>query len=145
MRRVTRTEVATPYANCVACGIGTRSHILAPAEYESFSEEVAVAHSDDFASKGWEEVESVTKYALAVDAKVMCHKCWVKKQRALISIVDTHFDDWCKSPATSMRHIVKSLKVISYLSLEKEMPPQTVDKIRRLRVITKRLMLGEEE
>lgn len=145
MRRVVRTEVATPYGKCVVCTTGTRSHVLEPAEYDQYEEEVAVAHSDDYASEAWEEVETITKFSLAIEPKVMCHKCWVKKQTSVVSLIDAHFDNWSASPATSMRHIVKSLKVVNYLSLEKDLPTDIVAKINHLRVITKRVMLGDGE
>jgi len=118
---------------------------LEPAEYDEYDEEIAVGHSDDFASTEWEEVDTVTKYALAIDATVMCHRCWLKKQNALIRVVETHFNDWCASPGTSIRHIVKSLKVVNYLSLEKEMPSETITKVNQLRIMTKRIMLGKNE
>ena len=56
---------AVKYGGCISCGIGTRSHVLEPPEYESYEQEVIVEQSDDFASKKWEEVDTVTKWAIS--------------------------------------------------------------------------------
>ena len=42
MRTVTRDDVNAPYSRCVDCDCKTRSHVLEPAEYEIYTEEVIV-------------------------------------------------------------------------------------------------------
>ena len=88
MRRIVRPHIATKYGPCIDCGIGTRSHVLSPAEYEPYEEEVVIARSDDFASKEWEEVDTITKYALSQAAVVMCHKCWLSKKDSFETVIN---------------------------------------------------------
>ncbi len=114
MRRVTRVDVATPYAKCIVCTVGTRSHILEPAEYDEYEQEIIVGESDEFASEQWEDIDTITKYSLAKEARVMCHKCWVKECDAFRIKIDNCFEDWVASPLMNIRKIVSAIKEYQY-------------------------------
>jgi len=148
MRRMIRPHIAAKYGPCIDCGSGTRSHVLEAAEYESYEGEIVIDRSDDFASKEWEEVDTVTKYALTDSAVVICHKCWSKKTVVFQKIIDDNFTKWEIGGMSSIRPIMKVLKSIRYLQIEFELDAPTRSKIRELRVMSKSLLTtttGDEE
>ena len=94
MRTVTRDDVNAPYSRCVDCDCKTRSHVLEPAEYEIYTEEVIVGSSDSHASKGWEDVDEVDKYEMVIEARVVCHRCWLIKQSKFAKLVESKYPLW---------------------------------------------------
>ena len=110
MRTVTRDDVNTPYSRCVDCGCKTRSHVLEPAEYEIYTEEVIVGTSDSHASKGWEDVDEVDKYEMVVEPRVICHRCWLIKQSRFAKLVEKRYSIWMDK---TILHAVEVKKAIN--------------------------------
>tara|TARA_Y100000592_G_C5357130_1_gene261743 strand:+ start:141 stop:587 length:447 start_codon:yes stop_codon:yes gene_type:complete len=143
MKAIKRSEIAAKYGPCVSCGNGTRSHVLEAAEWEEYEEEVVVARSDDLASKQWEEVDTVTKYALVKENTVMCHKCWLEKAESYATVIDSNFDKWVSGGVTSIRPVMKVLQGVRYLDIESELSNDTNTKLNTLRSMTKGLLSGK--
>tara|TARA_B100000287_G_scaffold319331_1_gene303158 strand:+ start:49 stop:495 length:447 start_codon:yes stop_codon:yes gene_type:complete len=143
MKRIKRENVAAKYGPCVECGIGTRSHVLEVAEWEEYEEEVVVARSDDFASTAWEEVDTITKFDLVKENKVMCHKCWVKKAESYATVIESNYDKWVAGGITSIRPVMKVLQGVRYLGIERELPKEINTKLNTLRSISKGLLSGK--
>ena len=110
MRTVTRDDVSAPYSRCVDCDCKTRSHVLEPAEYEIYTEEVIVGTSDSHASKGWEDVDEVDKYEMVVEPRVICHKCWVIKQTKFANLVEKRYSTWMDK---TILHAVEIKKAVN--------------------------------
>jgi hypothetical protein len=143
MAKVIRTDVATPYSKCLKCGVGTRSHVLEPAQYDEFTEEVITEESDDFAKEQWEEVETITKYALSDSAVVMCHKCWLKSKEVMSETLDKFYDSWMKSPQKSLRRIMSFTSAVKYYNYERSFSPSESIKVAELRKAAKMVVKGE--
>ena len=109
MKRIKRENVAAKYGPCVECGIGTRSHVLEAAEWEEYEEEVVVARSDDFASTAWEEVDTITKFDLVKENKVMCHKCWCIKQDKFAERIKAKYELWMDKTVLHAAEIKKAV------------------------------------
>jgi hypothetical protein len=129
----------------MGCGVGTRSHVLEPAEYESYDAEIIINESDAFASKEWEEVDTVTKYAISQSAIVMCHKCWVKKKTVFERIINANHTKWIEGGMQSIRPVMQILKSLRYMQFEAELSDSTRDKVRELRVMSKGLLTKSTE
>lgn len=110
MRTVTRDDVNAPYSRCVDCDCKTRSHVLEPAEYEIYTEEVIVGTSDSHASKGWEDVDEVDKYEMVVEPRVICHKCWLIKQSKFSKLVENRYSIWMDK---TILHAVEIKKAVN--------------------------------
>lgn len=110
MRTVTRDDVSDPYSRCVDCDCKTRSHVLEPAEYEIYTEEVIVGTSDSHASKGWEDVDEVDKYEMVIEPRVICHKCWVIKQTKFAKLVEKKYSTWMDK---TILHAVEIKKAVN--------------------------------
>ena len=145
MRRILRPKIATKYGDCIDCGSGTRSHVLEPAEYDSYEAEVILNRSDDFATKEWEEVDTVTKYALSQSAVVMCHKCWSKKIATFEKIINANHDKWIEGGVKSIRPVMQILKSLRYLQFDGKLSDSTSDKISELRVMSKAILTKSTE
>jgi len=149
MRRIVRHDIAPNYQPCISCAAGTRSHVLEPAEWSEYEQEVVVDQSDDFASEDWEEVETVTKFALVTDNKVMCHKCWVTKLESYAKVIDSNYNKWLSGGASSIRPVMKVLHGVRYLDLEKALPTDINSKLNTLRTTISNSLVtskgGEEE
>jgi hypothetical protein len=122
MKRITRDDVATPYAKCIVCRIGTRSHILEKARYSEFTSEEIMDESDTYSTKQWEEIEEITKFQLDEDAIVMCHKCWVKKETQFINFIDNRFNEWKGDPIENAQNIAALVKSMNYYKFIAEVP-----------------------
>ena len=118
MDLTTRTEVATPEAPCKSCTVRTRSHVLERAKYVEFEEEVIVGKSDDFASNSWEEVEEITKFEMAEEAVVMCHKCWLKRQEEFSEFLGKKLLTWGSDPAMYVPAIKKAIQTVNYYEFD---------------------------
>ncbi len=105
MIRVIREDIATPYDECNICGRPTRSHVLEPAIYDEFKAEEVVDKSDDYANNQWEEVEEVTKYRLAKNPVVLCHRCYVIQEEKLTKMIDNNYDRWMGDPVKYIARI----------------------------------------
>ena len=140
MKRVTRSEVAPKYGPCITCSIGTRSHVLEVAEWEEYEEEVVIDRSDDLASKQWEELDTITKFELVKDNRVICHKCWLVKSKSYTTVIDSNYDKWVAGGITSIRPVMKVLQSVRYLGIEKELSNETNTKLNTLRSISKGLL-----
>ena len=148
MKRVTRRELSPKYGPCISCSIGTRSHVLEVAEWEEYEQEVVVARSDDLASKHWEEVDTITKFDLVKENRVMCHKCWIVKSQSYSTVINSNYDKWVAGGITSIRPVMKVLQAVRYLGIEKELSIDVNTKLNTLRSISKGLLSskgGEEE
>ena len=145
MKRMIRSNIAPKYGPCISCSIGTRSHVLEVAEWEEYEEEVIVARSDDLASKQWEEVDTITKFDLVKENRVMCHKCWLSKAESYGRVIDSNYDNWVASGIGSIRPVMKVLQGVRYLGLEKELSIDVNTKLNTLRSISKGLLSGGEE
>ena len=143
MRRIVRPHIATKYGPCIDCNMGTRSHVLSPAEYESYETEVVIARSDDFASKDWEEVDTITKYALSQEAVVICHKCWIKKKDSFERVIDANFNTWKNGGMTAVRPVMRVLKNLRYLQIESELNEVARSQIIELRAMSKSLLTSK--
>lgn len=143
MKRIKRENVAAKYGPCVECGIGTRSHVLEAAEWEEYEEEVVVARSDDFASTAWEEVDTITKFDLVKENKVMCHRCWVDKAKSYARVIDSNYDNWVSGGVGAIRPVMKILQGVRYLGIERELPKEINTKLNTLRSISKGLLSGK--
>jgi len=120
MKRVIRDDVATPYAKCIICKTGTRSHILEKAKYSEFTSEEIINESDVYSSKQWEEIEEIIKFQLDEDAIVMCHKCWVKKEIEFVNFTNNKFEEWKENPIENAQNIAALVKSMNYYKFVKE-------------------------
>jgi len=148
MKRIIRNNIAAKYGPCIDCGIGTRSHVLEVAEWEEYEEEVVIARSDDFASKEWEEVDTITKFDLVKENKVICHKCWISKAESYATVIDSNYDKWVSGGITSIRPVMKVLQGVRYLGIEKGLSSGINTKLNSLRSMSKDILSnkgGEEE
>lgn len=130
---IVREDLSTPWGKCVDCGCGTRSHELEPAEYEIFTTEAIVGHSDIYASVEWEDVEDVEKYERVMDAVVMCHKCWMAKQSKFVAFIKKRFESWRDEPALHVADIKHAVNTQIYYDYDDE---QT---IAALKILAKKL------
>ena len=119
MSLITRDDVATPYAKCIVCSKGTRSHVLERAKYAEYVGERVVDQSDEFSGgQDWEEVEEVVKFALAEDAVVMCHGCWVEHQKTFCDLVESNFSKWREAPLEHAHAIRKCVATMDYYQFD---------------------------
>jgi len=141
MRRFERPEVRAKYGPCVGCGTGTRSHVLEPALYEEYEQEVIVAASDEYATNRWEDVDTITKMARVEEAVVMCHACW---QEAL----DHYNSALPKMKFTGsgkMKRIANVLHNVRYYNLGPHLDDEAKESLTNLRLGLKGFLAGEEE
>ena len=83
-----------------------------------FEEEVVVGKSDDYASNTWEEVEEVTKFEIAEEAVVMCHKCWLKRQEEFSEFLSKKLVTWTTEPAMYTPAIKKAIQTVNYYEFD---------------------------
>jgi len=141
MRRFERPEVATKYGPCINCDRGTRSHVLEPALWESYEEEVIVGRSDDFAAKQWEDVDYITRHDRVEEATVMCHSCWLEVLAHYNkTLPTTSFDG-----AGRIMRMTKLIRLIQYYELEDHLDEEAKKSLNGLRSEVKGFLAGEEE
>ena len=128
-RTFTRTAVATPYGHCKTCGTKTRSHLLEPAEYDIYLEEVIVGSSDTYASKGWEDVDEVEKYEQVLEPVVMCHSCWKDMQESFCTMVQANYERWMKDILAKSSAVKKAVNTQIYYDFE---DPKTIAALKNL-------------
>jgi len=139
MRRFQRPEISPKYGPCVDCGRGTRSHVIEPALYEEFEEEVIIGRSDDFATKKWEDVDTITKAMRVEEAVVMCHSCWLENV--------AEFND--KIPKIKfegvgrVKRITALLHNVRTMGIEGELNSDAKDALSKLRLSLKGFLKGE--
>jgi|SRR6056300_460195 len=114
MGTIIRDDVKAKFGPCEGCEVWTRSHVLESAEYEIIKEEVIVAESDVYSSKGWEDVEEVERYDMVLDAVVMCHRCWTERQERFAKFVKKHFEDWRDNISTHHNAVKKAINTQIY-------------------------------
>ena len=136
---VTRDDVNVPSAPCVMCKTRNRSHILEPPLYEEYKEEVEVTEWQEYQSKAPEEEEPevIIKYALAEDAKTMCHKCWLKKQGLMSSVLETQSEKWLENMPEHVLKVKKFLKDWKYYQFSREVGEEIQLKVNELKVALK--------
>lgn len=130
---IVRDDVSTPWGECKKCGVGTRSHELEPAEYEIYIEEVIVGSADAYSAKQWEDVEEVEKYELAVEALVMCHRCWRDLQESFVKMVKRNFTKWSEDIKSHVNPVKKAVNTQVYYDFN---DAQTID---ALKILAKKL------
>lgn len=130
---IVRDDVRTPFGECKNCGVPTRSHELEPAEYEVFVEEVIVGTADTYSAKQWEDVEEIEKYELAVDALVMCHRCWSDVQSSFVKMVKRNFDKWSEDIKSHVNPVKKAVNTQIYYDFS---DAQTIE---ALKILAKKL------
>jgi hypothetical protein len=133
MATVTRDDVRPKYGKCVSCGTGTRSHVLEPAEYEIIKQEVLVDESDVYSNDQWEEYEEVERYEMAIEAVVMCHRCWVSKQEVFASFIKDKFEEWKGDVISHSNSIKKAINTQVYYDYEDEKT------IKALKILAKKI------
>lgn len=143
MRRFERPEIKSKYGPCIKCGSGTRSHVLEPALYEEYEQEVIVGASDTFSSNQWEDVDTVIKSEIVQDSIVMCHSCWT-------SALDHYNSELPKMKfegAGRYQRLANVLRNVRYYNLDTHLNDKAKDSIRELRNSLSKFIgkVGEEE
>lgn len=121
MPLLTRDDVSTPYSNCTSCKKPTRSHVLEPAKYEQYVEEVVIDSSDEYANKQWEEVDEVTKYRKNSDAIVVCHTCWVNRLKEIQKTIKKNLQKWSEDPMGNAGKIQIIAEICHYYKFKQEL------------------------
>ncbi len=129
MRRFERPEIRAKYGSCISCGNGTRSHVLEPALYEEFEEEVVVAASDMYSSNQWEDVETITKALRVEEAVVMCHSCW----KDALEYYNTELPKMTFDGAGRYKRLANVLHNIRYYNLDSHLSSEAKDSLTILR------------
>ena len=65
--------------------------------------------ADTYSAKQWEDVEEIEKYELAVDALVMCHRCWSDVQSSFVKMVKKNFDKWSEDIKSHVNPVKKAV------------------------------------
>lgn len=133
MGTVVRDDVKTKYGKCSSCGVGTRSHVLEPAEYEIIKQEVLVDESDVYSNDQWEEYEEVEKYEMVLEAVVMCHRCWLSKQSVFADFIKDKFESWKETPIANATAIKKAINTQVYYNYSDEKT------IKALKILAKKI------
>jgi uncharacterized protein Yka (UPF0111/DUF47 family) len=128
-------DVATPYSTCKVCDKPTRSHVLEPAQYEEFTVEAVINQSDDYANKRWEEVEEVVKARKAADPIVLCHTCWLSKNKELATIIESEFDVWMDDTMGSINRIHSIAHSCKYYQFSGELEDQMKTVVKKVKGI----------
>ena len=137
MIRVIREDVATPYDECNICGRPTRSHVLQPAIYDEFKAEEVINKSGDYANRQWEEVEEVTKYRLAQNPVVLCHRCYVIQEEKLANMIDNNYDKWMESPIKYVARIRTIAETHKYYKFTGDLESRVKTLVKALREASK--------
>jgi hypothetical protein len=146
MRRFERPEIKSKYADCIKCGTGTRSHVLEPALYEEYEQEIVVGASDTFSSNQWEEVDTVIKSERVQDSVVMCHKCWT----SALEYYNSELPKMTFEGSGRYNRIANVLHNIRYYGLDQHLTNDARESIVKLRAslskfVSKVGKVGEEE
>ena len=144
MDEIERPEVSVPYANCVKCNNGTRSHVIVPALYRPYKEEVVETESDDYAQKRWVETEEIIKYELSEEPTVMCHRCWNIEQNKAIAFLLKKYEGWVSDVGSSMMMIRNFLDHWVAHNFNKELyDNEIINKIKGLKQSVRGFARGE--
>lgn len=139
MRRFQRPEISPKYGPCVDCGNRTRSHVIEPALYEEFEEEIIVGRSDTFASKQWEDVDTITRALRVEEAVVMCHNCWKQNiERFNAELPKIRFEG-----VGRVKKVNALLYNIRTMGIESELSDEAKGSLYNLRLSLKKFLKGE--
>ena len=144
MRRFERPEVKARYGPCIKCGTGTRSHVLEPALYEEYEQEVIVGASDVYSSNQWEEVDTIIKAERVEEAVVMCHRCWTEA----LSHYNAGLPKMTFSGAGRFKRLANILHNVRYYQLESNLNDEAKSSLLSLRSSLSKFLGkvgGEEE
>lgn len=114
-----------PYASCIECGNGTRSHVIREPIYEPYLQETRVRMEGETD----EDVPTVKKWELTEDAEVMCHKCWVALREKTFKQLKRDSTSWIESPLPNSQRIKSFLKRWQDFAFDEEMPDEEMNGI----------------
>jgi hypothetical protein len=143
MRRFERPEIKSKYGPCIKCGSGTRSHVLEPALYEEYEQEIVVGASDTFSSNQWEDVDTVIRSEIVQDSIVMCHSCWT----SALEYYNTELPKMKFEGSGRYKRLANVLHNVRYYNLDAHLNNTAKDSIRELRNSLSKFIgkVGEEE
>lgn len=143
MRRFERPEIKSKYGPCIKCGVGTRSHVLEPALYEEYEQEIIVGASDMYSSSQWEDVDTVIRSEIVQDSIVMCHRCWV----AALEHYNSELPKMKFEGAGRYQRLANVLRNVRYYNLDIHLNDEAKNSIRELRNSLSKFIgkVGEEE
>ena len=131
---------AVPYASCIECGTGTRSHVIREPIYEPYLQETRVRFDDEED----EDVPTVKKWELTEDAEVMCHKCWLSLREKTFKQLKRDSAAWIESPLTNSQRIKSFLKRWQDFGFDEESSePELNDVVEQLKESIRRSARGE--
>ena len=131
---------AIPYASCIECGNGTRSHVIREPIYEPYLQETRVR----FEGEEDGDVPTVQKWELSEDAEVMCHKCWVALREKTFKQLKRDGATWIESPLPNSQRIKSFLKRWQDFAFDEEMAdPEMNEIVEQLKESIRRAARGE--
>ena len=131
---------STPYAKCIECGVGTRSHIIRDPIYEPYLQETRIR----FEGEDDGDVPTVQKWELTEDAEVMCHKCWVSLREKTFKQLKRDGGKWIESPLPNSQRIKSFLKRWQDFAFDEEMAdPEMNEIVEQLKEAIRRSARGE--
>jgi hypothetical protein len=143
MRRFERPEIKSKYGPCVKCNRGTRSHVLEPALYGEYEQEIIVGASDTFSNNQWEDVDTIVKSEIVQDSIVMCHSCWT----SALDHYNTELPKMKFEGSGRYKRLANVLRNVRYYNLDAHLNDKAKDSIRELRNSLSNFIgkVGEEE
>ncbi len=131
---------SVPYAKCIECGVGTRSHVLKEPVYEAYLQETRHRRPGETD----EEVPTVKKYEIVEGAEVVCHKCWLKLREKTFKQLKRDSVTWIDEPLVNSQRIKSFLTRWSEFGFGEDMPDTEMnDLVEQLKESIRRSARGE--